>query len=550
MDKNGNDTTKQAPEHDITHIKRFDDNAGKQGVVGIVEIDGCQYIYKISQYMNHLTNHESLVMNGLTELLEFCPHFCRIFKTQTCAIHPKFRNPSQNPFEPSDRPVQLDVLFMEYVEGSNDLLSLIENPEIPVTHIISCIKQVLVSIIIAQREKRFVHYDLHSMNVLIKPCDKDDVYLYILDKENVVSIPTYGYHAVIIDYGFSYSDDMNNNPSYLSLAYTNAGYMSPGYDPIADTKIFLVSLSDDFKSSRKEADAKRFRNISKNIFKKLHIDWRSGWDKYDSSPILDQLLKYIESVDESSLLFKHYSHLCLDMLQSLITLPFQPSVTGTLKELRRSYKIFVHEFTKIETEISNSFYSLYIFRQMIDTVRGLRGKYMDVHSRINTVRFFKNEMFNQIDSVVKFCTLKTVNFEKLLCSLFVFQEQLEYQLYHMLNRHMKQKFKEYSRMEVQNIEHMYGIIDINFQDDYVFTDKTIVHVWDAVDKMSEEIDAVELVCLEEINEMEPVFRGLYMYSKLLEGAVEESVSDETVPEDTVPEDTVPEDTVPDEDKTI
>jgi len=534
MDKNGDDSIKQVLEQDIKHIKRFDDNAGKQGVVGIVEIDNCQYIYKISQYMNHLTNHESLVMTGLSELLEFCPHFCKIFKTQCCAIHPKFRNESQNPFEQSDRPVQLDVLFMEYIEGSNDLLNLIENPDIPMTHIISCIKQVLLSIIIAQRMKRFVHYDLHSMNVLIKPCGKDDVYLYILDRDNVVYVPTYGKHAIIIDYGFSYSNDMNNNPSYLSLAYTNAGYMSPGYDPIADTKIFLVSLSDDFRSSRKDVDAKRFRNTTKNIFKKLDIDWRSGWDKYDHSPILDQLLKYIENVDESSLLFKNYSHLCLDMLQSLIMLPFQPSVNGTLKELRRSYKIFVNEFAKIEAEISNSFYSLYIFRRMIDMVRDLREKYMDVHSRINTVRFFKNEMFTQIDSVVKFCTLKTVNFEKLMCSLFVFQEQLEYQLYHMLNRNMKQKFKEYSKMDVQNIEHMYGIIDINFQDDYVFTDETVVHVWDAVDKMSEEIDAVDLVCLEEINRIDPVSRGLYMYSKLLEAAdKEEAVPDE---EEAVPDD--------------
>ena len=47
----------------------------------------------------------------------------------------------------------------------------------------STIKQLLMAIYISQTKKRFTHYDLHSCNVMMRKCSKDDVFLYVLDDE-------------------------------------------------------------------------------------------------------------------------------------------------------------------------------------------------------------------------------------------------------------------------------------------------------------------------------------------------------------------------------
>ena len=500
----------------IEHIKKLDQ--GKQGITGLCKVDGVVYVYKLSQYMNYLTDHEALILTGVNEIVEYCPHFCKFFKKCKYPIHPQFREKEQDPFEKNDKNIMIDILLMEYIEKSIPLYNLIKNTKIPMSHVMGSIKQVMMAICISQREKHFAHYDLHSLNILMKQCDPNDVHVYVLDDDNVFCVPTYGNRPVIIDYGFSYSDDLNNHPAYISLGYTDAGYMSPGYDPLADPKIFLVSLAEDFKECRsKYKYTKTFRNIIKNIFKPLNIDWKSGWDKTDEIPIIDQLFEYIENAnEENSELFKNYPQYCMDILQSLTTLPLQYKIDGTLKELRRSYQIIVYEFSKIETEIHNQFYSLYIFRELVDIARQLRDKYMDETTRQQSVSFFKNEVFESIRKIVKFCTLKTVNFEKLLCSLFVFQEQLECQLYRLLNKTMKNKFKKYMNLDVQRIEHMYGLLDINFIDTYTFNKNSIIHLYDVPNKSHRTL-RLEDNQIEQLNNMKQYSWGHFLYESSLDG---------------------------------
>ena len=54
--------------------------SGKQGIVGILstkENKKVFYVFKISQTINHLINHEISVMKSLNEISNYCPHFCR-----------------------------------------------------------------------------------------------------------------------------------------------------------------------------------------------------------------------------------------------------------------------------------------------------------------------------------------------------------------------------------------------------------------------------------------------------------------------------------------
>ena len=64
----------------------------KQGIVGLLEMKNNtsdKLVFKISQYINYLTQHESIVMKGLNTLSSYCPHFCRSIGTILCDVEPK-----------------------------------------------------------------------------------------------------------------------------------------------------------------------------------------------------------------------------------------------------------------------------------------------------------------------------------------------------------------------------------------------------------------------------------------------------------------------------
>ena len=56
-------------------------------------------------------------------------------------------------------------------------------------------------------------------------------------------IPTNGHYPVIIDFGFSYINDMKDGPLWPSMAHTCVGFMSDRFDWVADPKLFLVTVS-------------------------------------------------------------------------------------------------------------------------------------------------------------------------------------------------------------------------------------------------------------------------------------------------------------------
>jgi hypothetical protein len=468
----------------FTHVKKLEQ--GKQGITGLVKSeDGTLYVYKMSQFMNYLPDHEFTILSGLNELSDRCPHYCKVVGKTTYPIHPNFIAEQQDPFEPHKNPLYLDVLFLEYIPDSISLFDFIKNSAVPTKQIVSCVKQILTAIQIAQKYKRFVHYDLHSMNVLMKKTDAD-VYLYLPsqskeDENDPICIPTYGNNCTIIDYGFSASIDTNNKPSCISLAFTESGYMAPAFDTFADAKIFLVSLLEDFKEVSDlrppQGEIRKIRNIVTNIFSPLKIDWQSGWDMYDEPSIMDQLFDYIEDTEEESPLFREFPQVCMDILQSLVILPLQP-MECSLKELKRSYLALVAEFHKIELEVNNPFFTFYILRNVVDIAHQVRSDYMNPPSRETAVQYFKNQVFTAVNTIVKFCSLKEVHYERLLCSLFVFADQLKGKLYYLLCKKLDRKEREYRRLPVRSIEEIFTIFDVTMKDDYIYTNKTIVRVFE------------------------------------------------------------------------
>jgi hypothetical protein len=288
---------------DIKFVKKFQ-NQGKQGVAGIASIKNNTIAYKISQYINHIVLHEALIMNSLTEMRKFCPHFCKYYGLCSKNVNGNYRK-LDNPFEiTSKHPIQTDVLLMEYIEGKK-LYNMIKNNKINDNVIFSAIKQLLFAISIAQTKKQFTHYDLHSCNVLMKECDPNTVHVYALDNENQFSVPTHGYCPVIIDFGFSYSGVLKGGPIYSSLAHTDVGFMTNQYDSISDVKLLLVSISEEIKRYRSSSTAIKFRNIVRNIFSCLDIDWECGWEKELTSSIY-HLYIFKKLVDSARSVKKQY----------------------------------------------------------------------------------------------------------------------------------------------------------------------------------------------------------------------------------------------------
>ena len=101
----------------------------------------------------------------------------------------------------------------------------------------------------------------------------------------------------------------------------------------------------------------KFRNIIRNIFSPLDIDWESGWDNYNIPGAADHIIEEMEKINTKSKLFDKYPHYCIDLIQTLITLPL---IKLPKDNIKTSYKTMVNEFYKIEKEYSINIHFIHI----------------------------------------------------------------------------------------------------------------------------------------------------------------------------------------------
>jgi hypothetical protein len=488
---------------------------GKQGIVGLLNLNRkrssrkeLKCVFKISQYINYLIQHESVVMSGLNEISCFCPHFCKLIGTIDCKVDPKCPKEG-NPFNSEVKyPVEKEVLLCELIEKSCKFYNYIRADErISEDVLYSTIKQVLLCIIIAQHKKQFTHYDLHSNNIMMRKCNKDLVFLYVIDEANQFAVPTLGHYPTIIDFGFSYIENLDDGPLWPSMGHTEAGFMSDRFDWVADPKLFLVTVSGEIKEKRKSNKSKKLRRIVRNIFHPLHIDWDSGWDNVEDKSASDYVTCMLEGYNEESRLFQEYDHYCIDILQSLIILPLEKN---SYKDIHISYSSFMKEWVKIEHEIASPYYNLYILKCIVDIARDVRASYMDLETKNNAVKDFQKAVKGKIDEVAKFCMLKNIHYEKMLCSLYVLSRNIEGVLYDVIGTRMFEKEKEYVKLPLQSTEQIYGAIECNLPDDYVYNNKTSIFIINSSTSScclyklpEEEID--------NINDLHPMARGTFIY---------------------------------------
>jgi hypothetical protein len=503
---------KDKPWKDWLSFEQTFDKPGKQGLVGILkatdEKEKTQFVFKISQYINYLAHHELVIMQGLNELSSFCPHYCKSIGSVICQVDPKSRK-TGNPFKITTKyPIEKEALLCEFIDKSCKFYNYIRAVDkIQENVLYSTIKQVLMAISIAQKKKNFSHYDLHSNNIMMKKCNKDVVFLYVLDEENQLAVPTHGHYPVIIDFGFSYISDVEDGPMWMSMAHTDVGFTSDRFDWVADPKLFLVTVSGEIKEKRNTKKARRLRRIVKNIFFPLKIDWESGWDDVDEQGASDHVTELLKDYNEGSELFQEYDHYCMDILQSLIILPIEEQ---DYSNIHKSYTMFLKEWKKIENEISSPFYNLYILKGVVDSARHVRAAYARQNSRKDAIKTFREKIYERINKVSQFCRPKNINFEKILCSLLVLSKNMEGVLHDVISPRMIEKEKEYKKLPLKTTDQIFAAIQSNIPDEYEYSDKTTVFVFDCI---KEETGYLKLdkEQVELINKIHPLCQGTAIY---------------------------------------
>lgn len=499
---NENENKNEMPdflEYDSPLLKK-----GKQGIIGFLrnKENNQKYIYKISQYLDFVINQEYNVMKDLNTLRDYCPHFVKMFSKFKLPLSSNYRR-AKNPFllNKEYKTITSEVLVMQYVNAKK-FVKYIKNDDIPTLHLLSIIKQSLLATIIANQKVNFTHYDLHSDNILIKHCDPNIVFLYIINNVYYM-VPTFGIYPIIIDFGFSYSKSSDKDQMYCSLSHTDYGFLQCKEDCYGDAKLFLPSVSHEINRYRESETSQNFRNLVKNIYKDAKVQLDCGWDKRQKTSINDDFLEDYEKTFEKSPFFKEQSIYILDLLQTLIVLPlkYRRSKEST-KEL---LSLVINEFSKIEKLISDDFYHLYIFKEMIISVNKNRELYTSNSTRLDAVNYFKNDILKAIDKVAKYGNIK-LNWEKLLCSLLCLSKNIENYCYEKMEKLCHDKNKDYKKIPLSSTIEIYKSIEANFPSEFKFNKQTILYIWNADTENSTKI-RLEPKLIELLNKTHPFDRG-------------------------------------------
>jgi hypothetical protein len=475
-----------------SHVSKFK-RQGKQGVVGLArDATGEVYVYKCSQFFNYNVLHEEMVMKRLEA--DWNPHFNEAVRVERIPLHPRYKHPDQDPFAPHPKAVIVEVLFLKIVQfnpsaESIAMRNLLQTDTEPCI-LMSVLKQTMLALDVAYRKTSFVHYDMHSDNILLTRASAD-VYVYRVGVDEAVCVPTYGLHPIIIDFGFSAIDAQAGQPmTCASLAFTDCGYLSPHADAYTDAKKLLMSLGAEMILKDFDEDlAHPFVNLVENLFSEsITSEFESGseseTDEVKRTPILDTIFNYCTDAHEPSTLFSIAPFYCFDILQRLIPCPERidrkPDAVGSWDALRYAYRAFVDEWVKIEDRVNDPFYNLYIFKRMVDLMAQFPVSETDGTSAVQ----FERGVYDVVRSVAKFVKLDRVDFKTLLAAGWALVGEMRAKIHlEMYDRVRKLE----DRVDV-TMRDAFALIDCAFPDtSFTFEEGTTIRVMDAVDERTYDV---------------------------------------------------------------
>lgn len=521
------------PSHRNLEIEKIF-SSGSQGVCGLVTVaiakdkKPVSMVFKVSQYIDYIVEHEYKAMKLLEKIYPYCPHYSLAYSVYSANTDAKIKE-DENPFIVTSKyPIRRSFILEEFIDGPS-LKHVMNEGAISKTRFNSTVKQVLASINISGAKLGFAHYDLHSSNILVEKCGNDDVNFYIFEGSKGYAgmlVPTFGVRPKIIDMGFAYANGMEGTDVNVDLSNSDRGYFCDRYSWLTDYKVFLVSLfsdlkdmlkddgkvfSDDETDSDSETNTKNnlFMTIVKNIFKPLNISWHSGWDKYDKEEATDKTTRRMSELTRmKGGLFRDSPRACFDIIISLSSFPLQETTTFQ-KDVRVCYPVFLSEFAKIEKEMTVPVYKLNMLKTIVDTAKLVKKEYLDYDKRNSAVKKFKLAVECEFTRISKYC-LPRINYEIMLCSLY----SLAYCYTGLLKRYLDSTYSEitssYSSLTPENGNEIVEIFNINFEDPYVYTSESIINVYDSVNERSCKLQLLPEE-IDKINSLPHYAKGEYVY---------------------------------------
>ena len=116
------------------------------------------------------------------------------------------------------------IICLEDLDNTLDFL--LEETNISDKHVISCLFQIIMTLIVYQKLFDFTHNDLHTNNIMFKKSEKKYIHYYYNDK--YYSVPTFGRIYKIIDFGRAIYKFKNKQIS--SDCFYNKGEASGQYN--------------------------------------------------------------------------------------------------------------------------------------------------------------------------------------------------------------------------------------------------------------------------------------------------------------------------------
>lgn len=456
------------------------DYEGSQGKLGILKHKqtGQKIVFKIPLSPGFGVRHEYYIMINLRGSRKYCPNFCEEYGL----IRTYVSFDGENPFRQSDgcAMVLCDVLFTEYIPGSVTMTERIFTNKLKNNY--SLIRQVLLAIEIGRRKYGLVHYDLHTDNILLRKCPPNSLFLYNLGDRKIL-LPTYGLYPVVIDFGFSYLKGHQGQPLYSPMHHTDAGYLACLFDPYYDARIFLINTSKDLCQLKTQREI-NFRDKMLALYNHLSIDTSKGWDvrkgQYSAAEMIVYTIVDIESTDKTCKFFDDEGYSCVNILQSLISLPLRNKKNG---DFRPFYRVFIKEFVKFEKTVKTDFNKLLILAQLSDSARKFREDY---NKNIEEgIREFRRDFSDYIGKSLAFYQPPTdVDYAVLLDSMYKMADCIETIYFRVMKDVLVQKKEQY-QLPAHNLG-IYDMIDIYYATEYKLCPRSTVYIWDVEKETSEQ----------------------------------------------------------------
>jgi len=499
-----------------------------QGTAGIIQLKNDatnKVVFKVSNCVDFSIEHESIVLDQINKIANYCPHFMYKFAELDLPISSNYFTKEgkkgngvlQDPKTIATTP----ILFTEFI-SKYTFYHAIKGYDKNV--ISSLLIQVLTALKISQEKCNFTHYDLHMDNILVRECDPNTVHLYILPDGEVVFVPTYGLVPVIIDMGSAHSKGHKRMLS--SSENYECGLQATSFDRLADVHHLLLSTFSCLEKYMPVCEKLMFKIGL--MFYPLPVWKEKGWKILFHR--LNKAVKYIIR-DKSKLIHtghkddrENYSHIFeelfedfLSILNGAISLPFETNkIIETDSEkfedlLISKFDVFFKHFVDmLETDsIKSDQDCLYVLKEIVNVAYKL--------NQPNT-KEEKDKALSQLRVKLLFVIndhdLKKVKINEFIKSVHEFGKVIG-SLYKLLEEEHNEFIEEVYEKCPSDITEFINFFRQNIPPECELSNNTIVHIYDAQqEKFVEKRLKITRKELEELNKMSLKNKGIFLHKVL------------------------------------